>query len=319
MSVKDGAPFFSGKIEVDGFHKLHVEQAGNPDGLPVVFLHGGPGCGCEPEDLQLFDHEKFRVVLFDQRGSGRSEPRASLFKNTTADLVNDIEVIRERLEIDRWMVVGGSWGAFLALAYAEAYPQRVAAMVLRSVFLGSWPEVDWAFAEGPRIFYPDLWAAFVSHLPEPERCRPLMAYGRRLMDPDPSVHEFAAHVWGEFEAGLSELDGSEVPKPYLLNGRASKAWRLPPASPYFEWHYFKNQCFVEPGQLLKNADRLDAIPACVIQGRYDMLCPPTNAFALCARWRCCELLMIESAGHSLLEPRLLAAMVETIDGLSAGL
>ncbi|MBL28592.1 MAG: prolyl aminopeptidase [Rhodospirillaceae bacterium] len=309
-------PFDTRMLPVGGGHTLYVEQAGNPEGTPVVFLHGGPGSGCRPDQRRLFDPQRFRMVLFDQRGAGRSTPKRRLEENTTPALVEDMEVIRATLGIERWMVVGGSWGSTLALAYAEDHPDRVTGLVLRAVFLGSRAEVDWAFGAGARTFFPELWRAFVAPLPAEERGDPLTAYGSRLLDPDPRVSLPAARIWHDFEQALSVLKPSRFTLPTALYDDTVTADSPSPNTPFVEWHYFRHDCFMAPGQLLDRAERLADIPGIIVQGRYDMLCPPTNAAALAKRWPAAELRLVPDAGHAISEPGILDGVVKAIPELA---
>lgn len=303
-------PFDARNLPVDGTHSLYLEQCGNRRGVAVVFLHGGPGSGCEEEQRRLFDPEIFRAVLFDQRGCGRSAPKGCLERNTTGHLVADLERIREELEIERWMLVGGSWGAALAVAYAEAHPERVSALVLRAVFLGSAEEWQWAFAGAAPVVYPEVWRQFVGLLPEAERGDPIGAYARRLMDPDPAVHEPAAWVWHDYERILSLMKPASLALPESLEVAGVR--KGVPSSPFFEWHYMRHGFFLEADQLLRDAGRLKAIPGVIVQGRYDLLCPPKTAEALAVAWGNCDLRLIEGAGHSMSEPGVTKALVETI-------
>ncbi len=299
-------------LAVGAPHELYVEQLGNPDGIPAVFLHGGPGGGCNPSQRRLFDPQRFRAVLFDQRGAGLSRPKRCLQDNTTDHLVTDLEAVRRALGIERWLVVGGSWGSLLALAYAQAHPDRFTGLVLRAVFLGTTEEVDWALSAGPQAFRPELWRAFAELLPPAERGDPIAAYGARLNDPDPAVYSPAAYVWHDFERQLSVLRPSGLSLPTALEELASSARRIPD-SPFVEWHYFQNACFLEPGQLLAKARRLDGIPGIIVQGRYDMLCPPSTSRALADRWTDAELRLVEGAGHSLSEPGIGEAVLKAIE------
>ncbi len=308
------APFDTRMLDVGDGHEIYVEQIGNPAGEPAVYLHGGPGSGCQPSHRALFDPDRHRAVLFDQRGSGRSRPRLRLHANTTAHLVGDMERIRSELGIERWLVVGGSWGATLALAYAERHPARVAGMVLRAVFLGTRGELEWAFLDGPKRFRPDLYAAFISLLEGPEKADPLAAYWRRLDDPEPAVHGPAARVWHDVERVLSEIAPPAPVPSWATGGFAHEAGHLP-STPFMGAHYFRNDCFLASGELLGNADRLAGIPAIIVQGRYDLLCPPAAAFALAERWASSRLMIVEAAGHALSEPGVTAAIVHAIDEL----
>lgn len=310
----DAGPHEERRLDAGDGHELFVAQAGNPEGIPAVFLHGGPGSGCQPAHSELFDLSRFRVVLPDQRGAGRSTPKGSLAANTTAHLIADMERVREALGIERWMVAGGSWGATLGIAYAEAYPDRVTAMALRAIFLGTPEEVRWAFTDGPRMLRPDMWAALIALLPPGERRDPFAALGERVASADPAVHAPAACVWGDYERVLSEVrPASANPLPASLAG--AEKGRTIPATPYVENHYIRNNCFLEPGQLLANAERLAGIPAILVQGRYDLLCPPRTATALAAAWPGCEVRMVEGAGHAITDPGIREALVSAISEL----
>jgi proline iminopeptidase len=309
------APFDTRMMAVGDGHTLHVEQVGNPQGEAAVFLHGGPGSGCQPMHRQLFDPARFRAVLLDQRGAGRSTPKGERGANTTQHLVADLEHIRRHLGIERWLVVGGSWGATLAVAYAETHPQRVAGVALRGVFLGTRREWRWAFVEAPRIFRPELYAALLNLLPAEEHGDVMAALGRRLRDPDPSVYVPAAVAWGDYERTLSEIRPEHaVPLPASF-AQANTA-RAIPATPYIEAHYYENDCFLRDGQLLAEAPRLAGIPAILVQGRYDLLCPPATSFALARAWPGCELRLIETAGHALPEPGIRPALIQAIEDVA---
>ena len=305
-------PFDKRTLAVGGPHELYVEQNGRQNGMPAVYLHGGPGGGCQPSHRQLFDPKRFRAVLFDQRGAGLSRPKRCLEQNTTQDLVEDLERIRNELEIERWLVVGGSWGATLALAYAETHPERVTGLVLRAVFLGGAQDVDWGLRHAPRTFHPDLWHRFAALLPAEERGDPIAAYGARLEQPDPAVHGPAALVWHDFERALSVLKPGAVALPDSLDELAGSGRRLPD-SPFIEWHYIKNDCFLEPNALLDGAERLAGIPGVIVQGRYDLLCPPAASYALAERWPRAELRLVEAAGHALSEPEVAKAVLAAIE------
>ncbi len=308
--MPETVPFDVRLLDVGDGHRLHVEQVGRPDGIPAVFLHGGPGSGCRPGQRELFAPKRFRAVLFDQRGAGRSFAMDRLHANTTADLVADIERIRQTLEIERWLVVGGSWGATLAVAYAEAHPERVTGMALRAVFLGRRAELDWAFIEGPQRLRPDLFADFVGGLPEAERGDPLPAYWARILHPDPAIHGPAAWRWHDTERVLSEAAPvrQRLVAPPVAGGL--------PTSPFLEAHYFRNDCFLAPDQLLAAAPRLAGIPGIIIQGRYDLLCPPATSFSLAAAWPGAEVRIVEGAGHAMTEPGITPALRSAIDELA---
>ncbi len=283
-------------LEVGDGHRLWVQAQGEASGIPAVFLHGGPGSGFQPGNFNLFDPARYHAVFFDQRGAGRSQPRGGLEANTTAHLIADIEALRRHFGFDKWLVVGGSWGATLALAYAQTHPERVSGLVLRAVFLGTAAELDWAFGTGLRHFYPALHADFLNFLPEAERADPLPNYYRRILHPDPAIHLPAAHAWHNTERILSEV------APGRTRLSPAPADRPRPNSPFVEAHYFHNQCFMAPKALLDGAHRLAGIPGLIVQGRYDLLCPPATSHALASRWPDARVVMAEVSGHSLSHP-----------------
>ncbi len=304
-------PFDARMLDVGDGHWLYVEEVGNRNGVPVIFLHGGPGSGSQHLHRRLFDPQRFYAVLFDQRGAGRSHPFLSLDANTTQHLVADIEAIRCHLGIERWMVVGGSWGSTLAVAYAEAFPGRVSGIALRAVFLGTRREVEWAFVDGPRLFRPDLYADFVALLPEDERGDPLRAYLQRLADPDPDVHRPAGLAWAAYERALSELAPSSPRLPTTF-GRSD---RLPP-TPFVEGHYIRNDFFLAPDQLVADVHRLRDIPGVIVQGRYDLLCPPRAAYDLAEAWGAnCRLELLDKAGHAITEHGVMQALTAAVNEL----
>ncbi|HEY0328610.1 MAG TPA: prolyl aminopeptidase [Rhodopseudomonas sp.] len=306
------APLSAQWWPVDHGHEIYVESVGREGGIAAVYLHGGPGGGCQPDHRRLFDAERFHAVLFDQRGAGRSRPKAGRDANSLADLIADMEMIRDRFGFARWMVVGGSWGATLALAYAQAHPQRVSALVLRATFLGSRAELDAAFLETLPRLYPGLHEDFLSLLSEQERDQPLAAYWRRILDPDPALHGPAARAWHDTERILSE----HSPGRSRLDLAALSGTRPLPTTPFLEAHYFSNDCFLRPNQLLDEAPRLAGIPGIIVQGRYDLLCPPASSHALAARWPQAEIRVVEAAGHSLYDPGVRDAVVKAIDDLA---
>jgi proline iminopeptidase len=311
MAAPEIPPFDVRRLDVGDGHTLYVEQVGRPDGIPVIFLHGGPGSGCRPAQRNLFDPTRYRAILFDQRGAGRSTATARLRANTTDHLVADIERIRTELGIDRWMVVGGSWGATLALAYAERHPERVRGIVLRAVFLGTRAELDWAFVEAPQRLRPELYAEFIRRLPEGEQADPLTAYWRRILDPDAATNGPAAWAWHDLERVLSEANPART-----RIGGAPMTGPLP-STPFFEAHYFRSDCVLEPGELLARAGRLARIPGIIIQGRYDLLCPPGTSHALAAAWPSATVRVVEGAGHAMTEPGVTEAMVAALGELAA--
>jgi len=307
------APLTSELLPVGDGHELYVESVGRADGVPAVYLHGGPGSGCQPDHRRLFDPERFHAVLFDQRGAGRSRPKGGREHNTLPHLVADLEMIRSKFGFERWMVVGGSWGATLALAYAQLHPDRVSGIVLRATFLGTRAELEGAFLEALPRFYPDLSLDFLEFLPAGERGRPLDAYWRRILDADPAVHEKAARAWHDTERTLSE----HTPGRVRIDPSSLSGTRALPATPFMEAHFFQNDCFLRPGQLLAEAGQLSRIPGLIIQGRYDLLCPPSTSHALAAVWPRCEVRVVEGAGHLLYDPGIRDAVMKAIADLAS--
>ncbi|MBT6189885.1 MAG: prolyl aminopeptidase [Tateyamaria sp.] len=302
-------PYDQRMLDVGQGHRVYVEQCGNPDGVPVIVLHGGPGGGCSPAMRRYFDPEHYRVILFDQRGCGRSRPHASVVNNTTWHLVDDIELIRRALDIDEWIVFGGSWGATLALIYAEEHPSRVSQMVLRGVFLMTQSELDWFYGGGAGKFWPEVWARFVSLVPEDERDDLITAYNRRLFSGDITQEVRFARAWSSWENALASVhsagNGGEAPGDYAR------------AFARLENHYFSNAGFLEfDGQILAHAGRIKHIPGTIVQGRYDMICPPESAYALAKAWPGGELKMVRNAGHALSEPGISAELVRTMDRIA---
>ena len=295
-------PYETGQLTLDGRHVMAWETSGNPDGAAVVFLHGGPGAGCAPEQRRFFDPAHYRIVLFDQRGAGRSSPLGELEDNTTPHLIADLETLRRHLGIERWMVFGGSWGSTLALAYAQAHPEAVRALVLRGIFLCRPSEIDW-FLYGMGTFFPEAWERFAGFLPEAERGDLLANYHRRLIDPDPAVHMPAAKAWSLYEGACSTLMPS--PETVAAFGRDTMALGLA----RIEAHYFVNQIFLPDGALLEGVPRIRDIPATVVQGRYDMVCPIVTADDLHQAWPEADYQVIPDAGHSAMEPGIRAALV----------
>jgi proline iminopeptidase len=289
------APLTSELLPAGDGHSIHVESVGREGGIPAVYLHGGPGSGCQADHRRLFDPERFHAILFDQRGSGRSRPKGLREHNTLQHLIADMEMIREKFSFERWMVVGGSWGATLALAYAQAHPNRVCGIVLRATFLGTREELDAAFLQTLPRFYPGLSEDFLGLLPEGERSQPLEAYWRRILDPDAAVHAPFARAWHDTERILSEVSPSRT----RLDPASLTSTGPLPATPFMEAHYFASDCFMRPNQLLDQAGKLNGIPGLIVQGRYDLLCPPTTSHALAARWPDAQLRIVEGAGHTL--------------------
>lgn len=291
------------RLSVDSGHELYVETRGNPDAPAALYLHGGPGSGCQPMHHRLFDEQAWFSVFPDQRGAGRSTPHGSREANTTAHLVADLEVIRKALGLENWLVVGGSWGATLALAYAEAHPERVTGLVLRATFLGTRQELDWAFGTGLSAFYPDLHERLLALLEPDALDDPLPALWRLILGGDPARSPEAAWTFAEVESALSQM---VAPPP------APRRPGNPPPTALMEAYYFAHDCFMAPDQLLANAGRLANIPGVVVQGRYDLLCPPITAACLCAAWPDAQLRLVETVGHSLGHPEIFAAVAQAI-------
>jgi proline iminopeptidase len=297
-------PYESGVLAVGEPHRIYWEQCGDPAGLPVLFLHGGPGSGATPSHRRFFDPARYRIILFDQRGAGRSTPVGSLIDNTTPDLIADIERLRRHLGVERWVVFGGSWGSTLALAYAEAHPDRVRGLILRGIFLCRPREVAW-FLEGMGTIFPEAWRRFAEHLPPEERGDLLGNYYRRLTDPDPATHLPAARAWSSYEGACSTL----LPSPQTVAAFGDDRMALGLAR--IEAHYMKHAIFLPENDILNNIGKLRQIPAMIVQGRYDIVCPIVTADELARAWPEAEYVIVPDAGHSAMEPgvraRLLAA------------
>lgn len=302
------APYETGTLKVDDRHTLYWEQCGNPNGKPVVLLHGGPGGGCSDNMRRFHDPAKYRIILFDQRGAGRSTPHADLTNNTTWDLVADIEKLREHLGIATWQVFGGSWGSTLALAYAETHPQRVTELVLRGIFLLRRWELEWFYQEGASRLFPDAWQHYVNAIPEVERGDLISAFHRRLISEDAETRLAAARAWAIWEGGTSYL---KIPDNYTeTHGDAEFAL----AFARIENHYFVNGGFFEvESQLLRDAHKIAHIPGVIVHGRYDVVCPVQSAFDLHKLWPKAELLVSPNSGHSMFEAENTAALVEATD------
>lgn len=296
-------------LDVPGGHRLYVEESGNPDGAPVVVLHGGPGGGCSPGMRRFFNPKHYRAVLFDQRGCGRSTPNASVENNTTWDLVADIERIREELGIERWKVFGGSWGATLALLYAQAHPDRVSHLILRGVFTMTKSELDWFYGGGAGAFWPDQWRAF-SHMVSREERRDLIrAYHKRLFGKDQAEQTRFARAWAGWESALASINST--------GHRGAPSGAYARAFARLENHFFINGGFLEEDQqIYRDMDRIQHIPGFIVQGRYDMICPPATAHRLHNAWPGSELRMVTNAGHALSEPGITEELVSIMDGLA---
>ncbi len=308
-----GEPYAVHRLDVGNGHNLYVEECGNPDGLPAVFLHGGPGAGCSSSHRRFFDPARYRIVLFDQRGSGRSTPHAGLDANTTWDLVADIERIRERLGIRRWLVFGGSWGSTLGIAYAQTHPERVSALVLRGIFLCRPQEIHWFYQEGASQVFPDYWEAFLKPIPPAQRGDLLHAYHRLLTGADPGARLAAAKAWSIWEGRCATL----LPDQGLRDAFADERMALSLAR--IECHYFVNRSFLAPNQLLRDAGRLRDIPGVIIHGRYDLICPLRSAWELHQAWPGADFQVIPDAGHAAFEPGIERALIQTTDRFATAL
>jgi proline iminopeptidase len=301
-------PFDSGYMRVDAGQEIYYEQSGNPQGKPAVFLHGGPGAGGDVNARRFFDPAGYRIVTFDQRGSGRSRPHASLEANTTWHLVADIEALRKRLGVDRWLVFGGSWGSTLSLAYAQAHPSSVSELVLRGIFLLRRKELDWFYQKGASMLFPEHWQSFVAPIPIEERGDLLRAYHRRLLGADDAERLAAARAWSIWEGATSSL----WPNPELAAHFGQPEFAL--ALARIEAHYFVNRGFFdEEDQLLTNVDRIRAIPAVIVQGRYDVVCPFETAWELHERWPEADFRVVVDAGHTAFEPGIASELVAATD------
>ncbi|HEX7969691.1 MAG TPA: prolyl aminopeptidase [Stellaceae bacterium] len=301
-------PYATGMLKLDGVHTMYWEQSGNPRGVPVAFLHGGPGAGATPTHRRFFDPQHYRIVVFDQRGAGRSTPLGALADNATRHLVADMELLRCHLGIERWAVFGGSWGSTLALAYAEAHPSRCLGLVLRGIFLCRRSEVDW-FLYGIRTVFPEAWRNFAGFLPEAERGDLLSAYYRRLTDPDPAVHMPAARAWSTYEGACSTL----LPSPDTVAAFGEDRMALGLAR--IEAHYFRNNVIAPQDDLVAHIHRIRHVPGIIVQGRYDMVCPIVSADELARAWPEAEYVIVADAGHSAMEPGIRARLVAATEKL----
>jgi proline iminopeptidase len=297
-------------LVVDPIHTLYVEESGNRDGIPAVFLHGGPGAGCEPSHRRFFDPERYRIVLFDQRGSGRSTPHAELGRNTTWHLVDDMERIRRELGIERWLVFGGSWGSTLALAYAQAHPERVLTLIVRGIFLCRNIEIEWFYREGASWVFPDWWQDFLAPIPKAERGDLLRAYHRRLIGDDEVARMAAAKAWSIWEGRTATLLPNADVQAFFANPHVALSLAR------IESHYFVNQAFLDPDQLLRDSHRIAEIPGVIVQGRYDLICPLRSAWDLHQVWPKAELRIVPDAGHAAFENGIRSALVEATDRLA---
>ena len=301
-------PYANGRLQVSPLHNVYFEQCGNPQGKPVVFLHGGPGAGCNDKCRRCFDPARYRIVLFDQRGCGRSTPHAELTDNTTWDLVADIERLREHLHIERWQVFGGSWGSTLALAYAQTHPQRVTELVLRGIFLLRRWELEWFYQQGCDAIFPDAWECFLAPIPAVERADLISAYHRRLTSPDPATRLAAAKAWSIWEGSTIFLQQD----PAHIASTGADEFAL--AFARIECHYFVHGGFFDADdQLLRNVDKLKNLPAVIVQGRYDVVCPVRSAWDLHRAWPEADLRIVADAGHSAFEAGNIHELISATD------
>ncbi|NYZ15995.1 prolyl aminopeptidase [Azospirillum sp. RWY-5-1] len=303
-------PFETGRLPVDEIHTLYWEQCGNPKGVPVVFLHGGPGAGASPTHRRFFDPGHYRIVVMDQRGAGRSTPLGETHNNDTDRLVADLEALRQLLGIQRWHLFGGSWGSTLALAYAQAHPDRCLGLILRGIFLMRRSEIDWFLNDMGRIF-PEAWSQFTGHIPEEERGDLLEAYWRRLDSPDPGIRMAAARAWSMYEGACSSL----LPSPDLIAASGEDAHAL--GLSRIEAHYFRHNAFTPEDRLLRDVHLIRHIPAVIVQGRYDIVCPITTADTLRRAWPEADYVVVPNAGHSAMEPGIRSALVHATERFKA--
>ena len=305
-------PYNQGKLKVSQLHTIHYEESGNPQGKPVVFLHGGPGGGITPMYRQYFDPQQWRIVMFDQRGCGQSTPYAELKENTTWDLVSDIEKLRQHLDIEKWVVFGGSWGSTLALTYSQTHPDSCKGLILRGIFMLRMSEILWFYQEGASYIYPDAWEEYLKPIPPAERDDLLTAFYKRLTSEDKQVRLEAARAWSVWEASTSKLIPSQTSKDRFGMAEFAEAFAR------IECHYFVNRGFFErENQIIENIDRLRHLPGVIVQGRYDVVCPMKTAWELHRAWSEAELIIIPDAGHSVSEPGIKDALIQATDRFAA--
>ncbi len=303
-------PYRQFRFTAEPPHDLYVEECGRVDGLPAVFLHGGPGAGCESYHRGFFDPQRYRLILFDQRGSGRSRPHAALEGNTTPKLIADMECLREHLSIERWVVFGGSWGSTLGLAYAQAHPERVLGLILRGIFLCRRRDIDWFYREGASALFPDYWQDFLDLIPVAERADLLRAYHSRLTGSNEVQRMAAAKAWSVWEARAATLHGNRGVVEHFADPHVALSLAR------IECHYFVNDCFMPPNQLLNDAHRLKDISGVIVHGRYDIICPLEQAWELHVAWRRARLTIVPGAGHSATESGIMDALVEATDEMA---
>ena len=303
-------PYARHDLAVDKLHTLYIEECGVPEGIPVLFVHGGPGAGCSKHDRRFFDPEKYRIILFDQRGSGRSRPHAELENNTTQHLIDDIEAIRQLLDVDRWVLFGGSWGSTLSLLYAQAHPDNVLGMVLRGIFLAREQDLSWFYQAGADRIFPDYWKDFLHPIPASERHDLMNAYYRILTSSNEIARMSAAKAWSMWEGRCATLR----PNPEVVNSFTDP--HLAVSLARIEAHYFVNQAFIASNQVLENMAQIEKTPGIIIHGRYDMVCPLDNAIALYEHWGESELHIIRDAGHASREPSITDALIKATNEMA---
>lgn len=303
-------PYKEHNIIVDVPHRIHVEECGNPQGLPVLFVHGGPGAGCDTYHRRFFDPEKYRIILFDQRGCGRSAPHASIKNNTTPDLINDMETIRKQLGVEQWILFGGSWGSTLALLYAQAYPENVTGMILRGIFLCRQRDIDWFYKEGANRIFTDKWIELLKLLPANQRHDILEGYNVLLSGDNELQRMAAAKAWAAWEGNCATLRPSFSVKSSAGDSRTALSMAK------MEVHYFLNKGFIEENQIINNMKAIDHIPGIIVHGRYDMICPVEQAFELHGMWTNSELNIIRDAGHASMELGIVDALIKATDEMA---
>ncbi|MBX2857081.1 MAG: prolyl aminopeptidase [Cellvibrionaceae bacterium] len=306
----DIKPYATHALAVDNIHTLHVEECGSKSGIPVLFLHGGPGSGCRSLYRRYFDPDKYRIILYDQRGAGRSSPHACLEDNTTQHLLDDIEKIRQHLKVEQWMLLGGSWGSTLALLYAQRQPEKVLSMILRGVFLGRQQDLQWFYQGGAARIFPDYWSEFIQPIRTGERDNIIQAYYKQLSSANEIARMHAAKAWSLWEGRCATLR----PSPEVVSVFSEPHLALSLA--LIETHFFVNHCFIEENQILQHSDALKDIPGVIIHGRYDMVCPLENAVSLYNQWPDAQLQIIRDAGHSAQEPGIVDALVKATDKMA---
>ncbi|MFW5432802.1 MAG: prolyl aminopeptidase [Methylophilaceae bacterium] len=306
-------------LKTDDLHEIYYEESGNPNGAPVVFLHGGPGGGCRPGQRRFFDPKHYRIILLDQRGCERSIPQGSLINNTTADLVADLEALRLHLNIVTWHVFGGSWGSTLALAYATKHPSKVISLALRGIFLSRQSELDWFLGDIKR-FYPEVWQTLLDYLPIEEQADVLTAFEKRASSEDVTISYPASVAWNNYESSIMRLDpttGQSAPESSQSAEDISKAQAADVSRARVQIHYIRNLCFINGEEILKAAEKLSHIPTVIVQGRYDMVCPPQTAWLLAKAMPHAEHIVVQDAGHSAMEPGVISALVSATEKFKA--